>query len=249
MPNNTIAVPALTRRRFLGTGLAAAVGSTVLLDLVSVAFANAAPVSNRATRLSMVGDSLTYGSAAAQAAAFATVGWADSIIDGYGSRGVRTKIQADRHTGLMAVDAIRVAPGDSTNWVVALGTNDAGIYAASKLEGVVRLMMDHIGDGHRAMWVDVHLPAAPARQAAWNDALAVVMSERPNEMSVFGWAAMAAEHPEWTAGDHVHCTAAGYRARSAAIAAASVSLALAPEYTSTVQERFTDPWTASNMRH
>ena len=38
----------------------------------------------------------------------------------------------DKHTGLTSVDAIREKSGDSDLWVIALGTNDAGLYKRDK---------------------------------------------------------------------------------------------------------------------
>ena len=57
-------------------------------------------------RLLMVGDSLTVGSLPYQAGAFIDNGWTDIAINAYGSRGVKTKVSADPHTGLTAVDAL-----------------------------------------------------------------------------------------------------------------------------------------------
>lgn len=96
-----------------------------MLDLVAASVAMAAPtlsVSLRFDAVSMVGDSLTAGSRPAQLTAFEDVGWATSSINAFPSRGVRTKVAADAHTGLTAVDAIRSRTGDTSMWIVALGT-------------------------------------------------------------------------------------------------------------------------------
>ncbi len=119
----------------------------------------------------MVGDSLTSGSLPFQPAAFAEAGWLHSTIEAYASRGVRTKLRVDRYTGLTAVDAIRDRSGDSEAWVVALGTNDAVIYPNENQAEVIRQMMDHIGTGHKVMWINVYLPDARPLQLAWNAAL------------------------------------------------------------------------------
>jgi lysophospholipase L1-like esterase len=173
------------------------------------------------SRVSVVGDSLTLGTLPYQDAALTSAGWTGSAIDAFKSRGIRTKIRADQHTGLTAVDAIRNKWGDSDLWVVALGTNDAGIFSKDKQLDLVRQMMDRIGSGHYVLWVNVYLPATPPRQQHWNASLATVAAERSDEMFVFDWASVAAQNPKWLAHDQIHCSPQGYRGRSTAIALAT----------------------------
>ena len=135
-------------------------------------------------------------------------------IDAYNSRGIRTKLKKDHYTGLTSVDAIRATSGDSDLWVVALGSNDAGIYAKAKQAEVIGMMMDKIGSGHTVMWVNVYLPKAPQRQNNWNWALATVAKERGDEMFVFDWASLAEKNPHWLADDQVHYTNKGYLHRA-----------------------------------
>lgn len=172
----------------------------------------------------MVGDSLTAGILPYQEDDFVDAGWESASVDGYPSRGVRTKASGDANTGLTAVDAIRAASGDSDVWVVALGTNDAGLYSAAQYAGLIREMLDHIGAGHLVMWVNIYLPESPARQAAWNAALEEVAAERPEQLVIYDWASVAAQHPGWLTSDGVHYTGSGYQNRSALIAAASAEL-------------------------
>ncbi len=172
----------------------------------------------------MVGDSLTVGTLPFQADDLAVAGWSHSAIDAFGSRGVRTKVRADQHTGLTAVDAIRAASGDTPAWIVALGTNDAVIYSRAKQADVIRQMMDHIGYGHTVMWINVYLPEARPLQVAWNSALAAAADERAGEMLVYDWASFAEENQRWMAHDHVHYSRVGYRYRSTAIGIASRGL-------------------------
>lgn len=223
--STALSPPASSRRQFLGHALLAALGSSAVLGAATgwdgARIAEAAPRLST-TRISMVGDSLTYGSLRYQAEALNAVGWAGSAIDGYGSRGIRTKIAADAHTGLTAVDAIRWTSGDSDFWIVALGTNDCGIYSAAKYPEVIAKMLDHIGDGHHVMWVNVYLPKAGARQNGWNDALTAVARDRPEQLQIFDWATLAERNPAWIAKDNIHCTAAGYQARSMLVANATM---------------------------
>jgi lysophospholipase L1-like esterase len=214
-----------TRRQVLRAGITAAIGSWAALELLGAGRANAAPGPIiTSTRISMVGDSLTLGTLPFQAADLADAGWSHSSIDAYVSRGIRTKIRSDQHTGINAVDAIRAKSGDTDAWIVALGTNDAVIYSREKQADVIRQMMDHIGYGHRVMWVNVYLPEARHLQSVWNSALAAAVGERAGEMFVYDWASFAAENPRWLAHDHIHYSRDGYRYRSTAIGIASRDL-------------------------
>ena len=174
-------------------------------------------------RISMVGDSLTCGAQPFQADAFGEAGWSHSTIDAYLSRGVRTKLPADRYTGLRAVDAIRDKPGDTEAWVIALGTNDAVIYPSNKQVDVIRTMMDHIGTGHKVLWINVYLPEARPLQVAWNATLDEVASQR-GDMFVYDWASFAAENQRWLSHDRLHYTREGYRYRAIATGLASREL-------------------------
>jgi lysophospholipase L1-like esterase len=217
-----------SRRQVLSAGLLAAFGSVAALELLGAADASAGsePKSSghssslraSATRVSVIGDSLTIGTMPYQSEAFANAGWGHSAIDAYGARGIRTKLKKDPYTGLTCVDAIRQTSGDSDLWVVALGTNDAVIYAKAKHAEVIGMMMDKIGSGHTVMWVNVYLPKTPHRQDNWNWALATVAKERGDEMFVFDWASLAEKNPKWIAKDLIHCTNRGYEQRASAIA-------------------------------
>ena len=173
------------------------------------------------TRVSVIGDSLTIGTMPYQGEAFSNAGWGHTAIDAFNSRGIRTKLKKDHYTGLTSVDAIRATSGDSDLWVIALGSNDAGIYAKAKHAEVIAMMMDKIGSGHTVMWVNVYLPKTPPRQNNWNWALATEAKERGDEMFVFDWASLAAKNPHWLADDEVHYTNKGYQQRALAIAQAT----------------------------
>jgi lysophospholipase L1-like esterase len=215
--------PALhSRRDIVRLGLAAACASCVGVDVLGTTRASATAVTRS---VAVIGDSLTLGTLRYQADAFSAVGWPQATIDAHGSRGVRTKNKTDRYTGLTAVDAIRTESGEPDVWVIALGTNDSGIYPNEQHPAIVRMMMDHLGAGHRVLWANIYRPDAKARQASWNNALATVAAERPDELFVFDWALLAAENKRWLAKDGVHCTAKGYEHRATAIAAAARHIA------------------------
>ncbi|MEP7048574.1 MAG: hypothetical protein ABI949_17920 [Ilumatobacteraceae bacterium] len=209
----------------LSSGFTAALASCVALGVLGGGRAFASdPTVAASGRVSLVGDSLTMGTLPFQEDAFANAGWARSTIDAHGSRGVRTKVRSDHHTGLTAVDGIRRAVGDSEVWVIALGSNDAGIYSKDKQPDLIRMMMDKIGTGHAVMWVNIYLPRTPPRQQFWNSALDLVAAERSDEMFVYDWASMAEQEDRWLAHDKVHYSRIGYKYRSTAIALASRGL-------------------------
>lgn len=176
-----------------------------------------------------------------QAETLSYLGWGPAAIDAYKSRGIRTKMKGDPHTGLSAVDAIRLTSGDSNLWVVALGTNDAGFYPADEQPTVIREMLDQIGAGHYVLWVNVYLPGTPARQRSWNSALTTVAKERPEQLFVLDWATLAEENPKWLGKDKIHCSGTGYKNRASVIAQATKTLVPStppPKVTSLVRRQF-----------
>jgi lysophospholipase L1-like esterase len=202
----------------LRAGLMAACGSWVARAFIGESIASASNRLPASTRVSVIGDSLTTGTVPYQANAFADVGFERTTLDAFQSRGVRTKVKRDPHTGLTAVDAIRDAAGDSEVWVVELGTNDSGIHRKEQYPELILQMMDRIGGGHYVMWVNIYLPAKPQRQQNWNAALAAVAVDFPDEMFVLNWATVADQNPRWTSNDRIHCTPVGYKNRATTIA-------------------------------
>jgi len=223
--SQSILPPQPTRRQVIGAGFLAALGSIAATELLSTARVGASSrITTESTRVSVVGDSLTEGTLPYQADTLSYLDWSSTAIDAFRSRGIRTKMKGDPHTGLTAVDAIRETSGDSDLWVVALGTNDAGFYPLDKQPEVIREMLDQIGDGHYVLWVNVYLPGTPKRQKAWNASLATVAAERPSQMFILDWATLAEENPKWMTGDKIHCSTVGYKNRASVIAQATKTL-------------------------
>jgi len=216
--------PQSSRRQVLRAGVVAAVGAFAAAELLDTQVAGASTRRVEATRVSVVGDSLTEGTMPYQAETLSYLGWTGTAIDAFKSRGIVTKEKADPHTGLSAVDAIRSASGDSDVWVVALGTNDAGFYKQDKQVPLIREMVDRIGVGHYVLWVNVFLPATLKRQQMWNDSLAMVAAERPDQLFVLDWATLAEENPKWLGADKIHCSGVGYKNRASVIAQATKTL-------------------------
>jgi len=216
--------PQSSRREVLRAGFFAAAGAIVAAEVLDTNVAGASTRRVEATRISVVGDSLTEGTVPYQVETFSYLGWGSAAIDAYKSRGIATKMKGDPHTGLSAVDAIRSTSGDSDLWVVALGTNDAGFYKQDAQVDLIREMVDQIGGGHYVLWVNVYLPATLKRQRMWNDSLALVAAERREQMFILDWATLAQENPKWLAGDKIHCSAVGYKNRASVIAQATKTL-------------------------
>ena len=221
--------PLSTRRELLRVGVGTVVGSCLTLGLLDRGRVSAArrartvPTPSPGApprRISMVGDSLTVGTMRYQHDDLVAAGWSQATIDAYVSRGIRTKMRADAHTGITAVDAIRKTSGDTEAWIVGLGTNDAVIYSKNKHADVIAQMMDHIGRGHRVLWINVYLPDRAALQDSWNSALEVIARDR-GDMTVFDWATVVRRHKRWVASDGLHCSPYGYEQRSQLVGAAS----------------------------
>jgi hypothetical protein len=166
---NSLLAHRSSRRQLIKHAALASFGSTAILQTLSTwsARASAATV---ARRVSVVGDSLTVSTLPYQAKAFVTSGWMGSAFDAYVSRGIRTKVAAIP-TGLTAVGAPRAAHGDTAMWVVALGTNDAGIYRSSLYPTLIEQMLDRIGETIAAVGQRLPSKAMP-HQITWNQALA-----------------------------------------------------------------------------
>jgi lysophospholipase L1-like esterase len=100
---------------------------------------------------------------------------------------------------------------------VSLGTNDD----PSQVEGfsaAIDDVMEVAGERRCVVWANIVRPPVDGTSyAAYNRALAREDRERDN-LRVVNWVRMTKRHPEWLAGDGVHVSAAGYRARARAVA-------------------------------
>jgi lysophospholipase L1-like esterase len=100
---------------------------------------------------------------------------------------------------------------------VSLGTNDD----PSQVEGfgaAIDEVMEVAGERRCVVWANiVRPPVGETSYAAYNRALAREDRERDN-LRVVNWVRMTKRHPEWLAGDGVHVSGAGYRARARAVA-------------------------------
>jgi hypothetical protein len=100
---------------------------------------------------------------------------------------------------------------------VSLGTNDDP-RQVSAFRGAVRDTMHVAGPRRCVVWANIVRPAVAGRSySGYNRALAQESKPREN-LRVVNWARMVHIHPEWLAGDGVHVSAEGYRARAEAVA-------------------------------
>ena len=165
-------------------------------------------------RVTIVGDSLeTWVGGEALRARFAEAGVL-VLVDARVGRTV--------NAGRRRVAAIRAEHGDSSCWVVALGTNDAwGAAAAGSMwrraafGWRVRAMLAEIGADHRVWWVNVATRRAGLARsfADFNAALSAA------GVVVVDYAGLMAVAGGW-AGDGVHLSGAGYQRRAELVAAA-----------------------------
>ena len=102
---------------------------------------------------------------------------------------------------------------------VSLGTNDDP-RSVSAFRSAIREVMAVAGPRRCVVWANiVRPPVAGASYAGYNRALAQESRPRKN-LRVVNWARMVRENSYWLAGDGVHVSAEGYRARAKAVARA-----------------------------
>jgi lysophospholipase L1-like esterase len=103
--------------------------------------------------------------------------------------------------------------------VLSLGTNDDARDVAA-FRASAREILAIAGPGRCVVWANiVRPPTLGASYDGFNRVLAAEAATHRN-LIVVDWQSLARKHPEWLRGDGVHATAAGYRARAAAIAEA-----------------------------
>jgi lysophospholipase L1-like esterase len=137
---------------------------------------------------------------------------------------LRQVVDVGYHTavGVRQVQSLgsRLAP----NVVLSLGTNDDP-RQVSRFRTGVRAVVAAAGPDRCIVWPNiVRPPAVGASYAAYNRVLADEAA-RHRSLRVVDWRRLTSAHPEWLREDGVHVTAAGYRARAAAIARALAACA------------------------
>ena len=103
--------------------------------------------------------------------------------------------------------------------VVSAGTNDDPRIVSTFIRAVSGILAA-AGSDRCIVWPTISRPpAVGATYEGMNRALARAAARHRNLVLV-DWVGMVRRHPTWTSRDGVHVSAAGYRARAAAIAAA-----------------------------
>lgn len=100
---------------------------------------------------------------------------------------------------------------------VSLGTNDDPGQTGA-FRDAIGDVMDVAGSARCVVWANVVRP--PYRGVSYRGYNRVLAQEdeRRDNLLVLNWVRMVRRHPEWLAGDGVHVSAAGYRARAKAVA-------------------------------
>ena len=188
-------------------GVAVVVGA---LTWGSPAVADQEPPAPKCTKLGVIGDSLTVGSAPVLAPRLTTIGIHDFAIDAERGRHIRANALK---SGVRALRALRKTGYSPDCFVVALGTNDIGLSGDTlRYQTWVEEMLAEIGD-MPVLWVNVARAKPVGRALAFHQVLVAMRVVHP-KLVVGDWAAVAAPHPEWLGIDGIHLRQVGYVARA-----------------------------------
>ncbi len=167
--------------------------------------------------IGLVGDSVMIGVDPWIAGDLAATGWGPFHY----WAGTGTRAPADNSLGAATVvRQFRAAGFDPPVWFIGVGADDVGFVGSSVAasEADIGVILGEIGAGRDVMMATIQHPDA-VLEANWNQALHNVAARNP-ALHVIEWQAEADKHPDWSGGDGVHLSPAGYRARSQFITAA-----------------------------
>jgi len=173
-------------------------------------------------RMGVIGDSLTVGGTTQLPQELVELGFTELRIDARSHWGA---------SGITALQTMRASGYQPDCIVIALGTNDLGIWkGATKFRSAIEAMLTEIGEGPRVLWVNVSWRNFRSTGAVFNEVLTELVGSYSN-LSVADWAAQVAQHPRWLSRDGVHQSITGRRewarfvARSAA---ATIGIGMTP---------------------
>ncbi|MBA3604620.1 MAG: hypothetical protein H0W46_01335 [Acidimicrobiia bacterium] len=165
-----------------------------------------APATPRIETVAMIGDSITVGSEDALRSALQELGVETLAIDAENGR----RMTASGFVGSGTEAAARVTTRDPDLWVVALGTNDVGIYdGRDEYRMAIEELLGTIPAGVPLVWVDIHVDSTPAANDEFNTTLAAALDDRGNA-TIVNWSAVAAGNGMLS--DGIHPSGAGVEA-------------------------------------
>ncbi len=178
------------------------------------------------TRVWVIGDSLTEGSASAIQTGLDRLGLDAGLVDGVRNRRIPATAPI---SGVLAARSIRATNGEANCWVIALGTNDIsnGVATTTRARALVAEMLAEVTPQARVWWVNVDFRSLDG-STYYPDATRTfnaVLDERAAadlRFEVIDWYTLAERHPEWFlrsdgTADAVHVNSAGYAARAALV--------------------------------
>jgi lysophospholipase L1-like esterase len=164
------------------------------------------------TSVVMIGDSITDGARAGLEFAFSAKGFTDVTVDAQWGRrisvgdGVSVPLN-----GLQAVKDLQAQGADPDVWVVALGTNDLGLYRdAAAYAEVIDQMLALLPVDKPLVWVNTFRANQLGDTVVYNSTLAERLALRGNAVLTDWFAIASAPDQEVLTDDGVHPTRDGY---------------------------------------
>ncbi len=162
----------------------------------------------------MVGDSITAASTPALRDALSEMGIADDeiVIDGETSRRIESGSGKNGHalSGVRAITALLKDDADPSVWVIALGTNDVGLFGTAQdcadlIKQITSLLPRHVP----LVWVNVYRETDLRETKVFNAVLDGVLAARGDAV-IADWFSIAADPDvDVLRGDHLHPNEAG----------------------------------------
>jgi secreted trypsin-like serine protease len=150
----------------------------------------------------MIGDSLTVGTKQYMPS---KVGDAKVTIDATG--GIPLK------EGMRRYDAVKEKPRVVE---MALFTNDTPDHVGELRSAIEKTVKDARARGGKVVWATIHGVKKWGSYDQVNAMIRDYAAKNPDVMGLVDWEKMVQQHPGYLAGDGIHGTAAGYKARAAA---------------------------------
>lgn len=173
----------------------------------------------------IVGDSITRGSRDALRFALAGAGVTDLEIDGEDSRRIAVgNGRSEPLAGRRAIEGHLREGADPEAWVVALGTNDVGLYeGADEYRELVRAILELVPSDAALLWVDVYRYDDLAATATFNDVVRDELADR-DRAGVASWFDVVSADESLLQADRLHPDDNGRAAFARLVASGLASL-------------------------